>query len=163
MKKPTAEKVGGAKVAAASGTAGGAKPGLGRVVEAAMLAATAKCAEDGITDPAEIIERKLAAREDAKRIFNAEGTQAMDPLEVDTPITYYNNVAGAPAPNPTIGTVTEVTGDNDYSVSVQNPNDSYRTEEHVGQKGVEGTDGKRYIELREGAYEPPADAEPASL
>lgn len=72
-----------------------------------------------------------------------------DPLEEGAPITYFNNVVGAPAPNPAIGTVSVVNGDNDYDVRVQNPNDSYRTEEHVGQFGVEGTEGKRYIVPRE--------------
>jgi hypothetical protein len=65
MTKPTAEKP-EPKIAAATGTAGGAKTGLGRAVQAAMLAATEQAAADGVVDPTAILELKLAARERAK-------------------------------------------------------------------------------------------------
>lgn len=83
-------------------------------------------------------------------------------LEVGAAITYHDNAFGAPAPNPAIGTVIEVTGDNDYSVSVQNANDSFRTEENVGQRSA-GNKPDRYIEPREGngggIADPPAGLE----
>lgn len=76
-------------------------------------------------------------------------------FNVDEPINYFNN-ANPTAPNPAPGFVTDVAGENNYTVRVQNANDSTRLEEHVGQLGVEGTDPDRYIEPREDVgYEPP--------
>lgn len=91
-------------------------------------------------------------------------TEDPEPLEAGAAITYYNNEFGAPAPNPAIGTVTEVTGDNDYTVSVQNPNDSFRTEEHVGQRTA-GNKPNRYIEARDasGDFHPPVLDEPGQI
>lgn len=85
-----------------------------------------------------------------------------DPLEVGATINYFNNAVGAPAPNPSPGVVTEVTGDNDYTVQVQNPNDSTRYEEHVGQR-EEGNKPARYIEPREGEGMPGVAPPPPEL
>lgn len=60
-------------IAAAAGTASSSmhnKP-LGAAIEAAMTAETQKCFDEGVTDPDEIRERKLAARERVKQEFAA--------------------------------------------------------------------------------------------
>ena len=54
-----------AKVAEATGTAGGS--GLKAAeIEAAMVAATEKAMAEGITDPEKILELKMKARQDLK-------------------------------------------------------------------------------------------------
>jgi hypothetical protein len=53
-------------IAAATGTASGPRI-QAKAIEAAMVAAIKKCAEEGITDPAEIRKRMLAAREQTKK------------------------------------------------------------------------------------------------
>ena len=51
-------------ISAAVGTAVVSKvPGLGERIEAAMVAATVAAQADGVTDPAEILERKMAAKD----------------------------------------------------------------------------------------------------
>lgn len=83
------------------------------------------------------------------------------PLEVGAPINYFDMVSNTVEP----GSVVEVTGDNEYSVQVQNPDDSVRYEQNVGQRirGVAKAD--HYIEPREYVgFEPPVvdEGEPIS-
>lgn len=54
-------------IAAAAGSSVGSKHVVARSIEKAMAQAVADCGREGITDPGEILKRKLAAREQIKR------------------------------------------------------------------------------------------------
>lgn len=70
----------------------------------------------------------------------------MDSFEVGAAINYFDRVSPT-APNPAPGVVTDVVGDNAYTVRITLANDATRTEENVG--GLDANPD-RYIKAREG-------------
>jgi hypothetical protein len=84
-------------------------------------------------------------------------------LELGAPINYFSK-ANPTAPNPAPGVVTEITGDNDYTVQIQLADDSTDYVRNVGQRDPEvSSSPPRYIETREGGDEPPGSGEGGAL
>lgn len=82
-------------------------------------------------------------------------------FEQGSEINFFTNPPST-APSPAPGIVTEVTGDDDYSVQITLANDVTRIEEHVGDREA---NPDRYIKAREGGtgYEPPVIEEAGEL
>lgn len=55
------------KIAESAGTSVGARNISARAIEDVMIEAVKQCVQEGINDPAEILRRKLAARQKLKR------------------------------------------------------------------------------------------------
>lgn len=85
MAKPATKQPKGKVVAAAMAAGGGGTIGRmdPRAIEAAMGEATEKALAKGITDPAEIIKLKLAAREKVKAEHKAAEKKALAAAQVE--------------------------------------------------------------------------------